>query len=1168
MKKKATALVLAAVLAISVIPVTAPAKEVSAENTEQREYGVPGEDYVDGQVIVRLREEPEAMKREKRSGSVLDQYETESLIDLENITASRQTSASASARSRTGISADEIVLVTGDNTEEMIRELEEDPRVVYAEPNYIMEPYDVPSDPGYEYQWGLKNTLNDASHATDIPAVDMNVEEAWSNAGSSSDRPVVAVIDSGVDYNHPDLKDVMWKDGLNYPELTALGGGAYGVNYSGTGPTDDPMDFLMGHGTHCASIIAAQWNNGQGTAGVSSSARIMALDFLTGNSATSNAILCYRYLITAKKAGVNVAVVNNSWGPGTYDGYMLQSVSDVVTEAGMEGILSCFAAGNNYADNDRNTGSIINSPYVVTVGAMDSEGYRAGFSNYGRQTVDVFAPGTQILASTTTDTSMYSMENHEMPVQYLPWIQDREDSYFYEDFEDADDRVELRLLDEGEKEAERAVPSRGYSSSRGLEVSLDSIEEGEEFTLEIEFSAEDLAAVDPLKELHLAFAGSFDGAMKEEVVRFAQNTGEKWDLLYSTQTVNGGFYPAYLMVGDSNWNISSTCLSSREFLTDADGDGSIAIRMRGTMTGKTEGAAFHLDNVGFGKKASDYYYSDGTSMAAPAVSGVAALAAMVYGADNGDDAGEIRARIIGAVNREDGIDLEDKSVSGGFLDAGAVFDDSRLVPVVNELKQQDKTAELCGYFFGEEPGTVTVGGVQAEVTSWSPESITIVLPDGSAGNQQIVVYTAGGKYGQNFLDIGATSVGFQELAAPDLDYGELSGVDLTSRNGLWLHMAGAGGKILCLAAMEETGSIYMEQYSIQDNTWKKVSLPKDDIIVAPYKEYYSMAVGKDKIYMTYYNAQGQMELGTYDTKTETWDVAAVDMSTGFGQLAVYQDQLLVIGGEGENCENTAVVYALDPATGKVSDSEIPDLPEGRSGAMVSVSGNNLIVCGGYDSFVEYIQGQNETVYGNIMIYDGKRWKVSGADFFSGANGQFDSLQTLDFALSATDDGMIVTGPVSGLGTEQMRDTWKYDPDADVWTSDGNLCFHGTKTTENVGTAVDGLFYVLARTDSGNLVFRSTPVNYTGAAANPGEEPQEEPGGNPGDKPGENPEDPSGTGEQDQTDPDKNAEEKIEKTKAEKAVKTGDETQAAIWLLCVLASGTVIILQRRKKCNRK
>ena len=53
----------------------------------------------------------------------------------------------------------------------------------------------------------------------------MNVEEAWSNAGSSSDTPVVAVIDSGVDYNHPDLKDVMWKDGLNYPELTALGGG-------------------------------------------------------------------------------------------------------------------------------------------------------------------------------------------------------------------------------------------------------------------------------------------------------------------------------------------------------------------------------------------------------------------------------------------------------------------------------------------------------------------------------------------------------------------------------------------------------------------------------------------------------------------------------------------------------------------------------------------------------------------------------------------------------------------------------------------------------------------------------------------------------------------------------------------------------------------------------
>ena len=113
---------------------------------------------------------------------------------------------------------------------------------------------------------------------------------------------------------------------------------------------------------------------------------------------------------------------------------------------------------------------------------------------------------------------------------------------------------------------------------------------------------------------------------------------------------------------------------------------------------------------------------------------------------------EICARIKGGVNRDDAKDLKDMSVSDGFVDAGAAFDDAQCVPVLNDLTIDGDTATLKGYFFGTQ-GTVSVGGQNAAIRSWDANTIAFTLPDGVKGKQEVVVTPANKAYGRDFFSI-------------------------------------------------------------------------------------------------------------------------------------------------------------------------------------------------------------------------------------------------------------------------------------------------------------------------------------------------------------------------------------------------------------------------------
>jgi len=288
---------------------------------------------------------------------------------------------------------------------ETIERLQSLPEVVYAEPNYLYCAETFPSDPSFSSLWGLHNTGQIGGTAD----ADIDAPEAWDiNTGSSS--IVVAVIDTGIDYNHVDLSGNMWK---NASELLGLAGvdddnngyidDIYGIDaFNNDG---DPYDD-NGHGTHCAGTIGAKGNNGIGVVGANWNVQIMALKFLSasGVGPTSDALECLQYVITMKSGhGVNLKLTSNSWGGGSYS----EALKDAIEATGSEGMLFVAAAGNNGAlDNDitPHYPSGYELANIIAVAATDYNDDIPSWSHYGSQSVDLAAPGDDILSTIPGDS--------------------------------------------------------------------------------------------------------------------------------------------------------------------------------------------------------------------------------------------------------------------------------------------------------------------------------------------------------------------------------------------------------------------------------------------------------------------------------------------------------------------------------------------------------------------------------------------------------------------------------------------------------------------------------------------------------------------------------------------------------------------------------------------
>ena len=295
-------------------------------------------------------------------------------------------------------------------TQELIEMFEGQENVECVLPNRIYRPTAVSNDPYAGFQWALENTGQDGG----IADVDVNPENLWSKVASSGEESVIAIIDSGIDLSHEDLKSVLWQN--TYDELP--GKGNYGYDCTGTVSGGAPKDD-DGHGTHIAGCIAGISNNNIGICGLNkSNVKIMALkaslhDEEAGTSyfKWSHLQKAFEYIIQAKKLGVNIKAVNCSFGGfGTKSD--VAKYTEIFNQMGELGIVTCIAAGNEnrsvdktYTGDDGGTYYIspaaTTSKYAVTVAAVEESGYCTSFSNYGTQNVDIAAPGAAILSTVT-----------------------------------------------------------------------------------------------------------------------------------------------------------------------------------------------------------------------------------------------------------------------------------------------------------------------------------------------------------------------------------------------------------------------------------------------------------------------------------------------------------------------------------------------------------------------------------------------------------------------------------------------------------------------------------------------------------------------------------------------------------------------------------------------
>jgi len=288
------------------------------------------------------------------------------------------------------ISETSLALIYKDDksTDELfVKRLKKIPGVVLVEPNYKLHALGVtmPTDPKYSSQWGLNGKES------------VNAPMAW-EITKGGRQVKIAVIDTGIDYNHPDLKDQMW---VNEAEKN----GVAGVDDDGNGYIDDvygydfvnsdsdPMDDNK-HGTHCAGIIGAS-HNSIGVAGVMKDVQLIALKFLsrTGSGDNAGAILAIDYAI---KMGANI--LSNSWGGGA-DEYSTLMI-EAITRARDHGILFMAAAGNDGANNEtaENYPANYKVDNIISVASHDRYGKKSSFSNYGKN-VHVAAPGSSILST-------------------------------------------------------------------------------------------------------------------------------------------------------------------------------------------------------------------------------------------------------------------------------------------------------------------------------------------------------------------------------------------------------------------------------------------------------------------------------------------------------------------------------------------------------------------------------------------------------------------------------------------------------------------------------------------------------------------------------------------------------------------------------------------------
>jgi subtilisin family serine protease len=510
----------------------------------------------------------------------------------------------------------------GTGVREAVRELESRGPVAYAEPNFYRFPQATPDDPEYlsGSLWGLNNDGQAVRQTSGTSGADIDAPEAW-NLETGSSEVTVAVVDTGVAYDHPDLAANIWTKPAD--------AGADGVDDDGNGFVDDhrgwdfvdddndPSDELAGHGTHVAGTIGAAGNDGVGVTGVNWDVGIMPLRVLGPNGgSTADVVAGFAYA-----ADNGADVVNASLGG--------EGVSDTEELAvrNAPGVLFVAAAGNDGADNDQRPVGPCNvtAPNLICVAATDQNDELASFSNTGSKSVDLAAPGVNTLSTFSRAP------------------------FFEDDFE-----AELLEWTTGGTN-DTWGRTTGFSFSGGHSLADSPADDYANGT--------DSYAQSPSIDLSGRRGCTLDYRMKLDVEPPESDDDTSFDYLSIEASSDSGGTWTSLIEGGKVYTGAYTGSDSLS-LAGLEGEQGVAVRYRLGTDAQNVRDGVYIDDVRVVCGRSSYAYLGGTSMATPHVAGVAALA---LAHDPDASVVDLRAALL------DGADplasLEGETVTGGRLNA-------------------------------------------------------------------------------------------------------------------------------------------------------------------------------------------------------------------------------------------------------------------------------------------------------------------------------------------------------------------------------------------------------------------------------------------------------------------------------------------------------------------
>ena len=269
--------------------------------------------------------------------------------------------------------------------------------ILNVKPNYIYGLQDT-NDKYFNKLWAIKNVAQEVNGKKGTKDADMDVDEAW-NLEKGDPNVIVAILDTGVDYTHNDLADNMYR-GLS----------KHGYDFAGDDDgnnDDDPMpdkpydERGHYHGTHVAGTVGAVGDNSIGVTGVAQNIQIMAVKVFRPNGYAYQSDILEGLDFVSKRIdkGDNIVAINASYGGG--GGSQDDATNDAIKNLGKKGVVFCAAAGNDSKNIDYfpTYPASYDAPNIITVAASDQDDKLASFSNYGKKSVDVAAPGTNIYST-------------------------------------------------------------------------------------------------------------------------------------------------------------------------------------------------------------------------------------------------------------------------------------------------------------------------------------------------------------------------------------------------------------------------------------------------------------------------------------------------------------------------------------------------------------------------------------------------------------------------------------------------------------------------------------------------------------------------------------------------------------------------------------------------